>query len=161
MSTTNQHALVGTCLLPPLTDAIADSGTTQIFVMEGAPVANRQPTTTPLRVSLTDGWWVISTHMCDIKINSLPITVTGHIIPNLSIASLFGIQVLTNMGCEVTFDKHKWIVQYNGDVVLQCKKTPLPTCGIFPRDCPQHIHDLPRSPNIVLHMPLHTWHPHK
>jgi hypothetical protein len=48
--------------------------------------------------------------MYDIKINGLPITLTGHIIPDLSIALLFGIQVLTNVGCEVTFDKHKCIV---------------------------------------------------
>jgi hypothetical protein len=91
MSTTSQRALVSTCLLPPPTDAIADSGATQIYVMEGAPVANKQPMTTLLQVSLADGRQVTSTHMCDIKIKGLPITLTGHIIPNLSIALLFGI----------------------------------------------------------------------
>jgi hypothetical protein len=62
--------------------------------------------------------------MCDVKINGLPITLMGHIIPNLSIPSLFGIRVLTNVGCKVIFDKDKCIVQYNGYVFLQGKKDP-------------------------------------
>jgi hypothetical protein len=43
--------------------------------------------------------------MCDIKIDGLPFVLTGHIIPDFSIVSLFGIGVLTEAGCEVTFDK--------------------------------------------------------
>ncbi len=46
----------------------------------------------------------MSTHMCDIKIDGLPFVLTNHNIPDLSIASLFGIRVLTEAGCEVTFD---------------------------------------------------------
>ena len=48
-------------------DAIADSGATQIFVMDGTPVVNKRPTTHPLKVALADGRIVLSTHMCDIK----------------------------------------------------------------------------------------------
>ncbi len=44
----------------------------------------------PLNVSLVDGCQVMSTHMCDIHIMGLPFVLTGHIIPDLSIASLFG-----------------------------------------------------------------------
>jgi hypothetical protein len=36
-------------------EAIADSGATQIFVMDGIPVHNRQKTTCPLKVALADG----------------------------------------------------------------------------------------------------------
>ncbi len=71
--------------------AIANLGATQNFVMDGTPVNNKQPTTQPLRVALVDGCQVMSTHMCNIQINGLPVTLTGHIIPNLSIALLFGI----------------------------------------------------------------------
>jgi hypothetical protein len=35
--------------------AIADSGATQIFMMEGMPVKNKRKTTHPLRVGLADG----------------------------------------------------------------------------------------------------------
>ncbi len=71
-------------------DAIADLGTTQIFVMEGTPVINKRATTRPLKVALVDSRQVMSTHMCNIIINRLLFMLTGHI-PNLSIASLFGI----------------------------------------------------------------------
>jgi hypothetical protein len=70
-------------------NAITDSSVTQIFVMDGTPVINKRPTTRPLKVSLADGRQVMSTHMCDICINGLPVVLTGHIIPDLSIASLF------------------------------------------------------------------------
>jgi hypothetical protein len=39
----------------PTRDAIANSGATQIFVMEGMPVKNKRQTTCPLKVMLADG----------------------------------------------------------------------------------------------------------
>jgi hypothetical protein len=102
----------GMVTLPPQL-SIADSGATQIFVMEGSPVVNRRPTMRPLKVALADGRIVTATHMCDINIDGLPLTLTGHIIPDLSIASLFGIRVLTEAGCEVTFTTRECIVKYN------------------------------------------------
>ncbi len=87
-------------------NAIADSGATQIFVMEGTPIVNKWITRHPLKVLLADGCQVMSTHMCDIIIKSLPFVLTGHIILDLSIASLFGIRVLTEAKCKVTFNKH-------------------------------------------------------
>jgi hypothetical protein len=60
--------------------------------------------------------------MCDIKIDGLPITLMGHIIPDLLIASLFGIRVLTEAGCEVTFDRFKCIVGYNWNIILEGNK---------------------------------------
>jgi hypothetical protein len=62
--------------------------------------------------------------MRDIEIKGPPFTLIGHIIMDLSIASLFGIRVLTNAGCKVTFDEHKCIVQYKGDIILQGDKGP-------------------------------------
>ncbi len=73
-------------------EAIADSGATQIFVMEGTPVLNKQKTMRPLKVTLADGCQVLSMHMCDIVIPGLPTALVGHIAPELSIASLFGIR---------------------------------------------------------------------
>ncbi len=87
--------------------AIADSGATQIFIMEGTPVVNKQCTTCSLQILLANGHQVMSTHC------GLPVTLTGHIIPELSLALLFGILVLTEAGCDVRFDKMTCTVWYN------------------------------------------------
>ena len=107
-----------------MNDAITDSGATQIFVMDRTPVVNKCLTTHPLKVALVDGRIVLSTHIGDIQINGLPTVLTGHIIPDLSIASLFGIHVLTEAGCTVTFDKMKCIVRYNIAVISNGTKDP-------------------------------------
>jgi hypothetical protein len=57
--------------------------------MEGTTAINKHLTTLPLKVSLADGHQVMSTHMFHIKTDGLPLVLTGHIIPDLSIASLF------------------------------------------------------------------------
>jgi hypothetical protein len=100
----------------------SDSGAMQIFVMEGTPVINKRATTNPPTVSLADGHQVLLTHMCNIQIKGLPFPLTGHIIPNLSIASLFGIHVLAEVGCEVTFSKTTCVVKYNGNIILTGSK---------------------------------------
>ena len=68
---------------------IADSGATQIFVMDGMPVHKKQKRMCLLKVALADRRRVMSTHMCDIIVPGLPTTLIGHIVPKLSIASLF------------------------------------------------------------------------
>jgi hypothetical protein len=104
-----QHATPTTlCLCSVPTEnkgCITELGATQIFIMEGMPVINKQPTTCPLVVSLADGSKVTLAHMWDIHIDGTLVVLTGHIILELSIASLFGIVVLTEAGCEVRFDK--------------------------------------------------------
>jgi hypothetical protein len=105
-------------------EAIADSGAIQIFVMEGTPVLNKQITTCPLKVALADGRRVMSTHMCDIILPGLPTTLVGHIVSELSIASLFGIRVLMEAGCTVTFDNLKCVVQYNNRTIFVGLKDP-------------------------------------
>jgi hypothetical protein len=118
--------------------AIADSGATQIFVMEGTPVVNKRPTSTPLKVALADGRHVLSTHMCDITIDGLPTVLTGHIIPELSIASLFGIRVLTEAGCVVTFTKGECVVRFKDNVILCGLKDPATDLWTLPLGSPRH-----------------------
>jgi hypothetical protein len=62
--------------------------------------------------------------MCDIVIPGLPTTLVGHIVPELSIASLFGIRVLTEVGCMVKFDNKKCVVKYNSNTILVGMKDP-------------------------------------
>jgi len=69
--------------------------------------------TCPLKVALADGRRLMSTHMCDIIILGLPTTLVGQIVPELSIASLFRIRVLTAVGCTIKFDIKKCVVKYN------------------------------------------------
>ncbi len=99
--------------------AIADSGATQIFIMDGTPVKNKRPTDCPLKVALADGRKVMSTHICDVNIPGLPVVLTSHIIPELSVASLFGIRVLKDVGCTVTFDIDKCVVYFYGNEILR------------------------------------------
>jgi hypothetical protein len=90
--------------------------------MDGTPVVNKRVTTNSLTVSLVDSHQVLSTHMCDIHIVGLPFPLTGHIIPELSIASLFGICVLTKVGCKVIFSKSTCVVKYDGNIILTGSK---------------------------------------
>jgi len=128
-------------------EEIADLGATQIFVTDGIPVHNRQKMTCPLKVSLADGGRVTSTHMCDIIIPGLPTTLVGHIVPELSIASLFGIRVLTAAGCTIKFDNKKCVVKYNGKIILTGMKDPatdlwtLPIVGSTGKTSPMDTHD--------------------
>jgi hypothetical protein len=112
--------------------AIADSGATQIFIMEGTPVTNKRTTPCPLKVALADGRQVLSTHICDVIIPGLPVTLVGHIIPDLAIASLFGRRVLTDVGCTVTFDMNKCVVYFKGDKILRGYKDPITDLWTLP-----------------------------
>jgi hypothetical protein len=118
----NSNNFAGAMLPLKTGNTITDSGAMQIFVMEGTPVINKRASTNPLTVLLVDGHQVSSTHMCNIHIEGLPFPLSGHIIPNLSIASLFGIGILTEVGCEVTFTKTTSVVKYNGNIILMGNK---------------------------------------
>ena len=99
--------------------AIADTGATSIFVMEGVDVDNKRVALTPLTIRLPDGRKVHSTHECDINIPGLPTCLTGHIVPHLAVASLIGIRPLCKAGCTVTFDDDKCDVIFQGNVILR------------------------------------------
>jgi hypothetical protein len=104
--------------------AVADMGATSIFIMEGADVNNKRPTTVPLTINLPDGKWVQSTHVCDIRIPGLPTVLTGHIVPSLRIAFLIGIRPLCKAGCKVIFNNKKCNVVFDGVVILRGLKDP-------------------------------------
>ena len=87
------------------TYAIADTGATSIFIMEGVPVKNKRVARHPLTINLPDCAKVRSTHECDVMYPGLPVKLTGHIVPGLTILSLIGIRVLCEAGCNVTFNK--------------------------------------------------------
>ncbi len=135
--------------------AVADTGVTSIFVMDGVDVANRRVATKPLTVNLPDSRKVKSMHACDINIPGLPVTLTGHIIPDLKTALLIGIRPLCKVGCKVVFDDVKSYVVYEGRVILRGYKDPstdlwtLPITNEGMRTTPSQI-DLPQPcTNIV------------
>jgi hypothetical protein len=74
------------------TQAVADTGATSVFIMDGIPTKNKQLAVHPIQVN-PDERRVASSHICDIIIPSLPITLTGHIVPDMTMASLLGIRI--------------------------------------------------------------------
>ncbi len=112
--------------------AIADTGATSIFIMEGTRCKNIRPAKRPLTINLPDGTKVKSTHTCDITIPGLPKVQVGHVVPKLTIASLIGIRVLCDAGCKVLFTKTKCNVWYNGNIVLCRKKDPSTDLWMLP-----------------------------
>jgi hypothetical protein len=138
------HTLAAASVTLKTKDAIADSGATQIFIMENTPVVNKRVTRSPLKVALTDERIVYSTHQCNVHIVGLPTILTGHIIPGLLIVLIFRIRVLTEAGCKVHFNKHKCTVWYDNKIILDGGKdkttdlwtlpveTPNPSNGIAP-----------------------------
>ncbi len=98
--------------------AIADTRAISIFVMAGTHMSNIRPALDALTINLPNGEIVYSTHMCNISIPGLPMILTGHIIPGISMASLMGIRVLCKAGCAVTFTNTKCEVKYKDKVVI-------------------------------------------
>ncbi len=128
-STTEQHA--NAMSIAP-THAIADTGATSIFVMAGTPADNIRDATHPIHISLPDRKKIISTHICDVKIPGLPVTLTGHIVPDMKMASLLGIRILCKAGCEVIFDDQQCCVIFNGTTILMGHKDPASNLWTLP-----------------------------
>jgi hypothetical protein len=125
------HAIFGNPMLQYLNaltiaanEAIADTGTTAIFIMDDAEVNNKHVVEKPLKIKLPNGTTIWSIHVCDINILGLPMKLTGHIVPSLKIASLIEIQPLYKVGCKVVFDNKKCKVIYNNKVILTGSKDP-------------------------------------
>ncbi len=157
---TQQSSHINVITIAP-TRAVADTGATSIFVMDGIDVVIRRMATKPLTVNLPDGRKVKSTHVCNITIPGLPGTLTGHIILALKTASLIGIRPLCKVGCKEVFDDVKCDVVYKGRVILQGYKDPSMDLWTLPitiegmRTIPSHK-DLPQPcPGIgcALHPP--------
>jgi hypothetical protein len=125
------------------THAIADTGATSIFIMDGVDVVNKRPATSPLTINLPDGRKVKSLHVCDITIPALPQVLKGHVVPHLAIASLIGIRPLCDAGCTMTFDKAKCDVIYDGNVILRGFKDATTGLWMLPLNATKTA--LPRS----------------
>ncbi len=102
------HELCGVVMQPkkpsiPPRHAVADTGATSVFALKGTNMKNIRSAVTQLVVNLPDGTVVRSTHVCDYKIPGLPTLLEGHIVPELTVASLIGIRVLYKAGCIVIF----------------------------------------------------------
>jgi hypothetical protein len=104
--------------------AVADTGATSILVMKDTPMKNIRPTTNPLNINLPDGTIVKSTHMCNLEIPGLPHVIEGHIVLELTVASLVGIQILCKLGCTVVFTDTACYVCYQGKLILTGYKDP-------------------------------------
>ncbi len=122
-----------------LTHAIADTGATSIYIMEGTEVANRRKAPSPLTINLADGIQVQSSDVCDFHIPGLPVLLAGHIVPALNVASLIGIRPLCKAGCIVIFDDAKCDVTYNGKVILRGFKDRYTDLWTLPIPTPTQI----------------------
>ena len=128
--------------------AIADTGATSLFLTKGAPCLNKRRTQTPISVTLPDGRKITSSHICDVRIPGLPTVLTGHIMPEMTTASLFGIRILCKAGCKIVFDEEKCQVFYENNIILTGFKDPasdLWTLPILPDDSPQTTLDATRQ----------------
>ncbi len=73
-------------------------------------------------------------HICDITIPDLPAILTGHIMPEMTTASLFSIRVLCKAGCQVLFDDDKCQVIYDGKIIFTGFKDPVSNLWTLPVD---------------------------
>ena len=79
---------------------MSDSVATGYFLVEGAPVKNKQIASNPICIKLTNVRYIQSTHTCNLDIPWIPDTMTeAHIVPGLSHLSLSGLT--TALRCAV------------------------------------------------------------
>jgi hypothetical protein len=101
----NMHHTNALTISPAL--AVADTSATSFFLTKGASSSNKQIATNPISVTLPEGHTIMSTHVCDVKIPGLPTVLTGHILPDMTTATLFGFRILCKVGCTAIFDDDK------------------------------------------------------
>ncbi len=113
---------------------------------------NVHPAMNPLIINLPDGTMVKSTHVCDLEIPRLPYVLEGHIVPDLTVALLIGIQILCKMGCIIVFTDTACYVRYQGKVILTGYKDPsrdLWVLPITPDAIKSHEKQLQTSPGMA------------
>ena len=117
----------------PITHAVADTGATSIMIMKKTSnMKNVRPATKPLKINLPDGSIVQSTHICDLEIPGLPHVLEGHIVPDLTVASLVGIRILCKLGCTVVFTDTACYVFYQEQLILTGYKDPSTDLWVLP-----------------------------
>jgi len=96
-----------------------------IFLIKGETRNNIQAKHNPLTVNMPIGATTTSSHACELDILGLPkSTCKGHIVPDLTHASVLGVQTLCNAGCKVVLDDDEYRVYYNRKIVLRGFKGP-------------------------------------
>jgi hypothetical protein len=116
----------------PITHAVANTGAMSVMVVKDTPMKNVHPATNPLNINLPYGTMVKLMHMWDFKIPGLPNVLEGHIVPDLTVALLIGIQILCKMGCIVVFTDTVCYVRYQGKVILTGYKDPSTDLWVLP-----------------------------
>jgi hypothetical protein len=97
---------------------VANTGATSVFIMDGIPTKNMQLAAYPIQINFPDGRRVTSSHICNVTIPGLTITLTGHIVRDITMASLLGIRVLCKTGCVVVFDDKTCCIYYKGKLII-------------------------------------------
>jgi hypothetical protein len=106
--------------------AILDSGATGHFVVEVAPVINKQSASKPITITLPSGSTIRSTHTCNLDIPWLPNHVTkAHIVPGLAHLSPISTCKFCAAGCRVAFNKEECRVYYKGKLALFGDRCPI------------------------------------
>ena len=104
---------------PSNDEGIGDTGTTDHFLKEGAPVDVTEVETNPMEIGMPNGTIEKSTYTCYLRIPSLPKEFQkGQIAPGLSHSSLVSIKKLCQGGCEVIFKEKECEVWYKKRKVL-------------------------------------------
>ena len=67
------------------------------MVMKNTHMKNICSMINPLNINLPDGRIVKSTHICNLEKPGLPHVLEGHIMPELTVASLVGIRILCKL----------------------------------------------------------------
>ncbi len=117
----------------PITHAVADTGAASMMIMKKTPnMKNVCLATQPLTINLPDGTMVKSTHICNLEIPGLPHVLEGHIVPDLTVASLVGIRILCKLGCTVVFKDTACYVFYQEMLILTGYKDPSTNLWVLP-----------------------------
>ena len=117
----------------PITHAVADTGATAIMIMKKTPnMKNVRLATQPLTINLPDGTMVKSTHIRNLEIPGLPHVLEGHIVPDLTVASLVGIRILCKLKCTVIFTDTACYVFYQEMLTLTGHKDPSTDLWVLP-----------------------------
>ncbi len=97
---------------------IADSGTTDDFLLHNSPYTDLKVTNNPIKVIMPSGDSIASTHTCQVTIPGVePGTRQGHILPELA-HSLVSIGKFCDDGCTAVFSRDHCKIYRNNTCIL-------------------------------------------
>lgn len=98
---------------------ILDSWATDSYLKTTAPMWKKQPHTWPNQSHNTQWQHITSSATATYNIATLPLDArTGFILPGLN-KTLISVTKLCTAGCNISFSNEKYIVTYNGHVILE------------------------------------------